>query len=392
MRDITRISTQRPIAPPADRPRNQSNPTEPARDQYVRSLPIRRGALIPRIVGPLVAIPELPPDPPPSPDPDLWFIVPGLIAAGLIGLIGYLIHYIRKQRILNVELPLPAAMYTKGIPDNLWYRYLNKLVYQSGNRNLTVQNYSLRTRNGRAISLLEPEIRRYVLRMTEYEERRAIMAQWSRIYQPPLDLIDIQPAILILDELAYTLDPTFSSRRFNALPAIKGRGISGAFVELTNSLESFTEVMPELADIYEPALIARYLIRNRELNEAGVMLRLFTGRESELKGEDIAGLLMEQPSPDAEVSLSSAIIHMYFARTLIQNFEDPYARSIAACHINATKKIMQSSSAEGLDELLAIISSAIPSERTEAPPSLNLLSPNWKLSLGNATLGLLSVR
>lgn len=353
-----------------------------------------------RIIGPLAIAATA------SGGCDGRYVASGVIIAILAGLIAY--FGIKVQRLKTAELPSYFHMYSRGIADDVWHRYLQKLVKDSLSRNVRVRKGKLYTREGVELSLMQHVVRRSVLRLPSEEDRQAVFAAASREYRAPEDLGDLARTFEFLGNVALFLDATYPIAETQPLPAGIQDLLSSECIELMEGMQRYRNYMGELAEIYEPALLARYLDKHGHWDEARTMVKLISLKKSDLKTEDIAKLFVEikdmqhavygasndssaepMDAVGVESRLVAAHIHMYFARTLSNNKDDSHAQGIAWWHVEAAGKLM------GTDYIIPAMSELRrehPSVPLAVLPSLSQPTGNWNVNLAQMTLMHLPLR
>jgi len=342
-----------------------------------------RGGMISRIVGPLGLAPMIPHIVPAQSDSSGVMGVGGLIALGLTGLGLYLWHRIHRNRIMMTELPPVHDMFSEGIDETQWDRYLRKLVYKSNSRNLVVRKGGLFTRDGMELNLLHREVRDNLLRISSSDEKKIVYAVWSRRYRPPREATDLVNTFSFLSKVGESIEPSFLMREAIPLMASLPKKASQEFVDLITSMNHYEQVIKELADIYEPVLLARYFLHTGDRLSADTMAKLCAGNNGNLKSEDIAHLLVSPDhiasSPkeeDWEDNFVSAIIHMYFARTISEKGSSQYALGLASWHVKIADSILGSNYSRLIDR---------PSTLADLP-SLDQYTGSKLLNLAQKTL------
>ena len=334
------------------------------------------------------------------------YAISGVIIAALAGLVAY--FGIKLQRPKTVELPSYFHMYSRGIADDVWHRYLQKLVKDSPSRSILARKGKLYTSAGAELSLMQHVVRNGLLQLSAKENRRAVFAAASRNYNAPMDVSDLPRTFEYLDDVALSLHPKYSMVEAQPLSATIPDSLSPEYIELVEGMQRYDNYIKELSDVYKPALLAHYLAMHGCLAEARTMLKLISLKESDLRTEDIASLFIEIPDMQNAVYGASsgsrmkpmhglseesrrvgAHIHAYFARTLKDNVDDSYARGIALWHIEAAGKLAGN---DYITRAMSELRREDPSVPPAVLPSLAQPTGNWKINLAQRTLMQLRLR
>lgn len=353
-----------------------------------------------RIIGPLALAATA------SGGCDGRYVASGVIIAILAGLVTY--FGIKGHRPKTTELPSYFQMFSRGIADGVWHRYLQKLVKDSPSRSVRARKGKLYTNEGAELSLMQHVVRRSVLRFPVEEDRRAVFAAASRNYNAPTDVSDLPRTFEYLDDVALSLHPMYSMVEAQPLSETIPDSLSPEYIKLVEGMQRYDNYIGELADVYEPALLAHYLAKRGHWAEARTMVKLISLKESDLATEDIASLFVEIPDMQSAVYGASsgsrmkpmhgiseesrrvgAHIHAYFARTLKDNVDDSYARGIALWHIEATGKLAGNNY---ITRAMSELRRKDPSVPPAVLPSLAQPTGNWKINLAQITLMQLHLR
>jgi len=365
---------------------------------------VRRIGRSGRIVGPLALAATA------SAGCDGRFVVSGVIVAGLVGFITYL--RLNGRHPKAAELPSHFRMYNRGIADDVWHLYLKELVKASGSNSIIARKGRLVTKEGAELSLMQ-QVVRSLLRLSPEESRRAVFAAASREYRVPRYLSDLPGMLEWLDDIAYTVDPAFKSTTTVPIDVAQHLGLSSQYYDLLYRMYGYSQSILELADVYEPALLARYYAQCGHMEAAQTMLNVLTDCIDELRSEDISSLFEEIPdlqmlsagvkarfglpralepgTVNVERNMVASMLHMYFARTLAENVLSGTATGIAQRHVEAAEMLI---GADYSGDIAAVMDNVLkkPPMRVVQLPSLASGSASWKINLAGMTLAQLRLR
>lgn len=353
-----------------------------------------------RIIGPLALAATA------SGGCDRRYVASSVVIAILAGLVTYLGIKLRRPKI--APLPTYFHMYSRGIADDVWHHYLKKLVKDSRSDSFRVRKGKLCTKDGTELSLMQYAVRKGLLQLSDEAGRQAVFASASREYFAPKGLGTLAHTLEFLDDVAVSLDPMYPMLEAQPLPATIPNGLSPEYVKLIEKIQRYDNYIGELADVYEPALLAHYLAKRGHSDTARTMVKLISLKESDLRTEDIASLFIDVPGMQSAVYGASsgsrmkpmhglseesrqvgAHIHAYFARTLKNNVDDSYARGIALWHIEATGKLAGN---DYITRAMSELRREDPSVPPAVLPSLSQPTGNWKINLAQMTLMQLRLR
>ncbi len=226
---------------------------------------------------------------------------------------------IRERLNHPVVLPDACTIVTRGVPKRAWRAFLKHIVSTARSDDLYIRGSTLHMKNGATFPVSNYRLSARVLHLEKEQARRMMYAWITMAVDPLTDLSDVDQVIDFLNH-AYI---DFLNMMLESFDDVTGSKFTEAFGQLFIRRCAYQHYVWELADLFEPALLARYFVSREQDDAAAVMSSMLAGETAELAPEDVASLLPHTIGEDVsdEARIVNALVHLYCGRKLMDVYD-----------------------------------------------------------------------